>query len=93
MVLVSGGNTPSAGKSVWGSGFLPTVYQGVQCRSQGDPVLYVSDPKGMSRQLKEKTIKSINEINQQQYQEFQDPEILTRIAQYEMAFKMQVSGA
>ncbi len=91
MVLVSGGNTPSAGKSVWGSGFLPTVYQGVQCRSQGDPVLYVSDPKGMSRKLKEKTIQTINDINAQQYQEFQDPEILTRIAQYEMAFKMQIS--
>jgi len=91
MVLVSGGNTPSAGKSVWGSGFLPTVYQGVQCRSQGDPVLYVSDPKGMSRQLKQKTIATINSINQRQYEEFKDPEILTRIAQYEMAFKMQVS--
>ncbi len=91
MVLVSGGNTPSAGKSIWGSGFLPTIYQGVQCRSQGDPVLYVSDPSGMSRDLRGKTIKAINRINQQQYQEFKDPEILTRISQYEMAFKMQLS--
>lgn len=91
MVLVSGGNTPSAGKSVWGSGFLPSVYQGVQCRSQGDPVLYVSDPKGMSRELRGKSIEAINRINEQQFQEFQDPEILTRIAQYEMAFKMQIS--
>ena len=49
VVLVSGGKNPSAGKSVWGSGFLPTVYQGVQCRSQGDPVLYASNPEGMDR--------------------------------------------
>ncbi len=91
VVLVSGGKTPSAGKSVWGSGFLPSLYQGVQCRSHGDPVLYVSDPPGMSRDLRGKSVEAINRINQQQYQEFQDPEILTRIAQYEMAFKMQVS--
>ena len=91
VVLVSGGKTPSAGKSVWGSGFLPSVYQGVQCRSHGDPVLYVSDPKGMSRNLRKQSIEAINEINRKQYEEFQDPEILTRISQYEMAFKMQVS--
>jgi hypothetical protein len=91
VVLVSGGKTPDAGKSIWGSGFLPSVYQGVQCRSQGDPVLYVSDPKGMSRDLRRHSIDAINEINRQQYETFQDPEILTRIAQYEMAFNMQVS--
>ncbi|MDN5205520.1 DUF1501 domain-containing protein [Fulvivirgaceae bacterium BMA10] len=91
VVLVSGGKTPSAGKSVWGSGFLPSVYQGVQCRSKGDPVLYLSDPKGVSRELREKTINSINEINEMEYQEVGDPEILTRISQYEMAFKMQMS--
>jgi hypothetical protein len=91
VVLVSGGKTPDAGKSIWGSGFLPSIYQGVQCRSQGDPVLYVSDPKGMSRDLRKQSIDAINEINRQQYESFQDPEILTRIAQYEMAFKMQVS--
>ncbi|MBD8488184.1 DUF1501 domain-containing protein [Echinicola sp. CAU 1574] len=91
VVFVSGGTTPSAGKSIWGSGFLPTVYQGVQCRSKGDPVLYLSDPKGVSRELREKTIDIINDINRQQYQEVGDPEIMTRISQYEMAFKMQVS--
>ncbi len=91
VVLVSGGKVPSAGKSIWGSGFLPTVYQGVQCRSQGDPVLYVSDPPWMNRDLRGEAIKTINQINQQQYAEFQDPEILTRIAQYELAFKMQIS--
>jgi hypothetical protein len=91
VVLTSGGKTPDAGKSVWGSGFLPSVYQGVQCRSEGDPVLYLSDPDGMSREMKRKTIDAINKINQQHYQDFEDPETLTRIAQYEMAFKMQIS--
>ncbi len=91
VVLVSGGKAPSAGKSAWGSGFLPSVYQGVQCRSEGDPVLYVSDPKGMSRNLRKQSIEAINKINQKQFEEFQDPEILTRISQYEMAFKMQMS--
>ena len=91
VVFVSGGGTPSAGKSVWGSGFLPTVYQGVQCRSHGDPVLYVNNPKGVSRNLRKQSIDAINSINQKQYEEFQDPEILTRISQYEMAFKMQMS--
>jgi hypothetical protein len=89
--LVSGGKVPSAGKSLWGSGFLPSLYQGVQCRSEGDPVLYVSNPKGMSRDLRKQTIDAINQINQKEYETFKDPEILTRIAQYEMAFKMQMS--
>ena len=91
VVLTSGGKTPDAGKSVWGSGFLPSVYQGVQCRSEGDPVLFLSDPDGIDRALKKKTIDAINEVNRQHYQEFNDPETLTRIAQYEMAFRMQVS--
>ncbi|MEM8967870.1 MAG: DUF1501 domain-containing protein [Bacteroidota bacterium] len=91
IVLVSGGKTPSAGKSVWGSGFLPSIYQGVQCRSQGDPVLYVSNPDGMSGDLRRKTLDAINHINQKEYQEVGDPEILTRISQYEMAFRMQTS--
>ena len=91
VVLVSGGKVPSAGKSVWGSGFLPTVYQGVQCRSEGDPVLYLSDPEDMSRDLRRKSIDAINQINREQYEAFQDPEILTRISQYEMAYRMQMS--
>lgn len=90
VVLTSGG-TPDAGKSVWGSGFLPSVYQGVHCRSKGDPVLYLKDPKGVSRGLKKKVLESINEINYQEYQKFGDPEVLTRINQYEMAYRMQVS--
>lgn len=91
VVLTSGGKTPDAGKSVWGSGFLPSVYQGVQCRSEGDPVLYLSDPEGINRDLKRSTIDAINKINGQHFEEFGDPETATRIAQYEMAFKMQIS--
>jgi hypothetical protein len=91
IVLASGGKQPDAGKSVWGSGFLPSVYQGVQCRTEGDPVLYVSNPDGMSRDMRKNTIDAISEINQQQYNDVKDPEILTRIAQYELAFRMQMS--
>ena len=91
IVLASGGKQPDAGKSVWGSGFLPSVYQGVQCRTDGDPVLYVSDPDGMPRDLRKQTINAISDINQQQYNEVKDPEILTRIAQYELAYRMQMS--
>jgi hypothetical protein len=91
VVLTSGGKTPDAGKSVWGSGFLPSVYQGVQCRSEGEPVLFLSDPEGIDREMKRKTIEAINESNRLHYEAFKDPETLTRIAQYEMAFRMQVS--
>lgn len=91
IVLASGGKQPDAGKSVWGSGFLPTVYQGVQCRTDGDPVLYVSDPAGINRDIRKQTIDAITEINRQEYDEVKDPEILTRISQYEMAFRMQMS--
>ncbi|EEI90786.1 Tat pathway signal sequence domain protein [Sphingobacterium spiritivorum ATCC 33300] len=91
VVLTSGGKTPDAGKSVWGSGFLPSVYQGVQCRSKGDPVLYIADPDGMGRDLKKHTIDAINKVNMDEYETYKDPETLSRIAQYEMAYKMQVA--
>ena len=91
VVLTSGGQNPDAGKSVWGSGFLPSVYQGVQCRSVGDPVLFIKDPEGMDRDLRKASINAINKVNQQQYEVFNDPEILSRISQYEMAYKMQIS--
>ena len=91
VVLTSGGNNPDAGKSVWGNGFLPSVYQGVQCRNEGDPVLFLKDPAGMDRDLRKASIDAINEANQLTYNEFQDPEIIARMAQYEMAFKMQIS--
>lgn len=91
VVLTSGGNNPDAGKSVWGSGFLPSVYQGVQCRSAGDPILFLQDPEGMDRDLKRASIDAINAINKADHELFGDPETVSRIAQYELAFKMQIS--
>jgi len=91
VVLISSGVQPSAGQSAWGSGFLPSVFQGVQCRSQGDPVLYVSDPPGMDRNMRRKTLDALRDLNELQEHELGHPETATRIAQYELAFRMQVS--
>ncbi len=91
VVLLSGGTNPSAGKSAWGSGFLPSVYQGVQCRSKGDPVLYVSNPKGMDRQMRRTSLDALKDLNQFQADDLGHPETLTRIQQYELAFRMQAS--
>ena len=92
VVLSSGGKTPSAGKSLWGSGFLPTVYQGVQCRTDGgDPILFLSNPDGLDRSTRRKTLDAIEELNRFQHETIGDPETLTRISQYELAFRMQVS--
>ena len=91
VVMVSGGSNPSAGKAAWGSGFLPSVYQGVQCRSKGDPVLYVSNPKGMNRAMRRLSLDAMRELNQLQAAELGNQETLTRIQQYELAFRMQVS--
>lgn len=75
----------------WGSGFLPTRYQGVKFRSVGDPVLYLSDPAGFSPQARRHFIDDVAQLNQLELDHFGDPEIATRIAQYEMAYKMQTS--
>jgi len=93
VVLASGGVNPDAGKSLWGSGFLPSIYQGVQCRSQGDPVLYLSNPDGVSRDLRRTALDALNKLNENTHREFQDAETLTRIAQQEMAFRMQISAS
>ncbi len=91
VVLTSGGNNPDAGKSAWGSGFLPSVYQGVQCRSVGDPVLFLQDPQAVSRDLRKASIDAINQINKLEYHDKQDPETQSRIQQYELAYRMQIS--
>jgi hypothetical protein len=75
----------------WSSGFLPSKYQGVKFRGSGDPVLYLSDPDGMSRQIKRGLLDDVAALNEMKLQEFGDPEIATRISQYEMAYKMQAS--
>ncbi|MCA9261238.1 MAG: DUF1501 domain-containing protein, partial [Planctomycetales bacterium] len=74
-----------------GSGFLPSVYQGVQCRSKGDPVLYASDPEGMDRELRRRSLDALRSLNELQSAELGHPETLTRIAQYELAFRMQAA--
>jgi hypothetical protein len=92
IVLVSGGVLPSAGKSAWGNGFLPGVYQGVQCRSGGDPVLYVSNPKGMDRDMRRVSLDALRDLNEMQANELKHPDTLTRIQQYELAFRMQTAA-
>lgn len=91
IVLLSGGRQPRAGKALWSGGFLPSVYQGVQCRSQGDPVLNISNPDGVSRDKRRAMLDALKELNSQSNEQFGDPETLTRIAQYEMAFRMQTA--
>lgn len=93
VVLLSGGSFPDAGKSAWGSGFLPGVYQGVQCRSQGDPVLYLSNPPGIDGDLRRRMIDAITRLNQQTHRELGDPATVTRIAQYELAARMQLAAS
>lgn len=91
VVLISSGTQPSGGQGLWGSGFVPSVYQGVQCRSKGDPVLFVSDPPGMDRAMRRRTLDALKDLNELQAAELGHPETLTRIAQYELAYRMQAS--
>ena len=85
-----GQNQPIAARQ-WSSGFLPSRYQGVHLRSKGDPVLYMSSPPGVSRDVQQDVVQSVNAINARADALVDDPEIATRIAQYEMAFRMQAS--
>ncbi len=91
VVLVSGGYDPSGGTSCWGSGFLPTRHQGVRLRSQGDPVLFLSDPPGMSRATRRRALDAITALDERHLERTADPEVATRIAQYELAWRMQSS--
>ncbi|MCC7153045.1 MAG: DUF1501 domain-containing protein [Bryobacterales bacterium] len=94
VVLFSSGkggqNQPIAARQ-WSAGMLPSKFQGVKLNSVGDPVLYIQNPPGMAAAAQKESIDAINRLNQAQNAALQDPEILTRIAQYEMAFKMQSS--
>lgn len=91
VVLISSGVQPNGGTGSYGNGFLPSVFQGIQCRSKGDPVLYASDPPGMDRQMRRRSLDAMQRLNELQAREMGHPETLTRIAQYELAFRMQVS--
>ena len=91
LTSVGGGQSQPIAARQWHSGFLPSRFQGVRFRSQGDPVLYVNNPSGVNRKQQGAIVKTIQGLNQIAYKEFFDPEIETRIAQYEMAFRMQAS--
>jgi hypothetical protein len=91
VVLVSGDNSPDGGKCLWSSGFLPGKYQGVEFRSKGDPVLFVKDPDGVTREVRRDTLDALRDLNSIKQRETLDPEIETRIAQYELAYRMQTS--
>jgi hypothetical protein len=91
VVLISGGTDPTGGKALWSTGFLPSVYQGVQCRTTGDPILYVNNPKGMDRDVRRRSLDALRRLNEFELQQFGDPETLTRISQYELAFRMQMA--
>jgi hypothetical protein len=92
VVFSTGKKGPSGGNSCWGSGFLPTTHQGVQFRSTGDPVLYLSNPAGVDNQLQQDSLESIKRLNQMKLDSTGDPEIATRISSYEMAYRMQMSA-
>ncbi len=92
VVLQSGPRGPRGGAALWSGGFLPTAYQGVPFRSGGDPILDLSRPDGISPEAQLATIQTIRDINLSQLNESGDPEIATRVASYEMAYKMQSSG-
>ena len=92
VVFSSGQKGPSGGNSCWGSGFLPTVYQGVQFRGSGDPVLYLSNPEGVTANQQRDTIDTIGKMNKMRLDTVGDPEIATRINSFEMAFRMQSSA-
>jgi hypothetical protein len=93
VVMISVGARPGQAlySRLWGSGFLPSRHQGVQFRSGADPVLYLSDPPGLDRELRRKMLDGLAKINEERFAQVGDPEIEARVAQYEMAFRMQTS--
>jgi hypothetical protein len=91
VVMLSGGTDPTGGKSLWGSGFLPSVYQGVQCRAAGEPILYANNPAGMNGETRRRSLDALKTLNEAEAAQFGDPETVTRIAQYELAYRMQMA--
>ena len=91
VVLISGGTDPTGGKALWSTGFLPSVYQGVQCRTTGEPILYVNDPAGMDRKTRRRSLDALKTLNEFELKQYGDPETLSRISQYELAYRMQVA--
>ncbi|MDA0659276.1 MAG: DUF1501 domain-containing protein [Planctomycetota bacterium] len=91
VALVSGAGGQPLYDRLWGSGFLPSRYQGVKFQSQGDPVPFLSNPPGLAGNTRRRMLNDLAQLNQQQLSRYGDPEIATRIAQYELSFRMQTS--
>ena len=91
VVLLSGGRPPRAGNALWGSAFLPGVYQGTQCRGGGNAVLNVNNPAGVSRVARRAALDTLRSLNESAHAEYGDPATLTRIEQYELAYRMQAA--
>ncbi len=91
MISRGGGNLQALYSRLWGSGFLPSKHQGVKLRGGKSPVLYLQNPDGVDRAMRRRMLDGLSQINQKHYEEFNDPETLTRISQYELAFRMQAS--
>ena len=91
VVMVSGGTDPSGGKSLWNSGFLPSHHQAAQLRSKGDPILFIENPDGMSPAVRRRSLDALRDLNELEHQRIGDPETLSRIEQYELAWRMQSS--
>ncbi len=91
-VVLTAGRGTSGGASNWSSGFLPTTYQGVLFRNQGEPVLDLNNPAGLTEEMERQTVAALRDLNQQRHQRVGDPEISSRIAAYELAFRMQAAA-
>ncbi|MAG55429.1 MAG: sulfatase [Planctomycetes bacterium] len=91
VVMISGGTDPSGGKTLWSSGFLPSHFQATQIRGFGDPVFYLSNPRGMSRESRRRSLDALRKLNEIEEVRTGDPEVRSRINQYELAFRMQES--
>jgi hypothetical protein len=91
MISQGYGNMQAISSNLWSSGFLPSEHQGINFRGAGDPVLYLSDPKGVNRHDRRRMLDAVADLNQEEYHKAKDDEIMARIAQYEMAYRMQVS--
>ena len=91
-VVLGSGQGPNGGSNIWGNGFLPSVYQGTRFRSTGDPILYLSNPEGVSRELQRARLDALKKLNEKRFEETGDLEIAARINSYELAFRMQMAA-
>ncbi len=91
--MLGSGVGTSGGTSNWSSGFLPSTYQGVVFRSSGDPVLYLSNPPGVTKEMQRASLDTLKDLNEEHYGETGDMEIASRISSYELAFRMQIGRA